>query len=61
MAATKAALRRLPGVSDAGAQLDDERAKEGSAWAVYDPANVTPEQMMAAIQKLGYKPTLLEG
>ncbi|MGH7477001.1 MAG: heavy-metal-associated domain-containing protein [Longimicrobiales bacterium] len=58
--AARAALRKLPGVADAGADYDDANGV-GSAWAVYDPAKVTPEKLAAAIQALGYEPTLVEG
>lgn len=51
---TRAALRKLTGVTDAGASYEDSRA-----WAAYDPARVRPEGMMAAIRELGYTPTLV--
>lgn len=50
---TRAALKKLEGVEDAGASYEDSRA-----WALYDPAKITPEEMMAAIRELGYTPTL---
>lgn len=44
-----AALTALPGVSGATVDLANS-----SAEVVYDPAKVTPEQMTAAIAKLGF-------
>lgn len=55
-ASTKIVLRRLDGVKDADASY-----AESTAWALYDPAKVTPERMMAAIRELGYRPTITEG
>lgn len=52
---TRKALSKLPSVLSADASYDEKTGK-GSAWAVYDPALVTPERMMAAIRELGYKP-----
>lgn len=56
---TRMALRKLDGVVEADASYD-EVTGEGAAWARYDPSNVTPEQMMAAIRDLGYTPTLVD-
>jgi copper chaperone CopZ len=56
---TRAALRKLDGVQEADASYEDATGK-GTAWALYDPARVTPEQMMSAIRELGYTPTLIE-
>lgn len=53
---TRAALRKVAGVKEADAAYD-EATKAGSAWALYDPAKTTPEQMIAAIGELGYKAT----
>lgn len=53
---TRAALGKLDGVHRADASYDDASGK-GAAWALYDPAKVTPEQMMATIRQLGYTPT----
>lgn len=53
---TRAALKKLQGVHTADASYDDATG-EGTAWALYDPAKVTPERMMAAIRELGYTPT----
>ena len=53
---TRAALRKLDGVQKADASYDDATGK-GTAWALYDPAKVNPERMMAAIRELGYTPT----
>lgn len=57
---TRMALTRVAGVSTADAAYD-EKTKKGTAWAIYDPAMATPTQLMAAIRKLGYEPTLLGG
>lgn len=56
---TRAALRKIEGVQQADASYDDATSK-GTAWALYDPAKVTPERMMAAIRELGYTPTLIQ-
>jgi copper chaperone CopZ len=58
-AATRIALEKLDGVEDADASYDDATGK-GTAWALYDPAKVTPEEMMEAIRTLGYTPSLTE-
>ena len=52
---TRAALKKLDGVQDADASYEDS-----SAWALYDPAEVTPERMIAAIKELGYTATVVE-
>ena len=44
------ALKKLEGVKDAKVSFDEKRAVID-----YDPAKVTPEQMVAAIVKLGYE------
>jgi copper chaperone CopZ len=51
---TRAALKKLDGVQDANASYENS-----SAWARYDPAKVTPEQMIAAIRELGYTATVV--
>lgn len=53
---TRAALKKLEGVQQADASYDDATGK-GTAWALYDPAKVSPERLMAAIRELGYTPT----
>ena len=53
---TRIALAKVPGVRSADAAYD-EKTKKGTAWAIYDPAQATPAQLMAAIKKLGYEPT----
>lgn len=53
---TRAALRKVEGVEQADAAYDDATQK-GSAWALYDPAKTSPEQLIAAIGKLGYTAT----
>lgn len=55
-AGTRGVLKKVDGVRDAGASYDNS-----SAWAVYDPARTSPEQMMAAIRQLGYKPAVVQG
>jgi copper chaperone CopZ len=57
---TRAALRKLEGVEQADANYDDATGK-GAAWALYDPAKVTPERMMEAIRELGYTPAVVKG
>lgn len=57
--ATRAALKKLDGVQDAGAEYD-EKTEAGTAWALYTPSEVTPERMMEAIRELGYKPQLVQ-
>lgn len=56
---TRMALGKVAGVSKADAAYD-ESTKQGTAWAIYDPATATPAQLMAAIRELGYVPTLIE-
>lgn len=58
--ATKMALRKLDGVIAADASFD-EATGAGRAWAVYDPARVTPEQLSSTIRGLGYTPAPLGG
>lgn len=53
---TRAALKKLEGVQKADASYDDATGR-GTAWALYDPAKVTPERLMEAIRELGYTPT----
>lgn len=53
---TRAALKKVDGVQHADAAYDS-KTKKGTAWALYDPAKVTPERLMAAIRELGYTPT----
>ncbi|CAN5800429.1 hypothetical protein BH23GEM7_BH23GEM7_20820 [soil metagenome] len=56
---TRAALRKLEGVQKADASYADATG-QGTAWALYDPAKVSPERMMSAIRELGYTPTLVQ-
>lgn len=49
------ALRRLDGVRSAEASYDD-----GTATVSYDAERVTPDQIVAAIEKLGYKARRVE-
>lgn len=53
---TRAALRKVEGVQQADATYDDATQK-GTAWALYDPTRTNPEQLIAAIGKLGYTAT----
>ena len=53
---TRAALKKLEGVQQADAGYDSATGR-GTAWALYDPAKVSPERLMAAIRELGYTPT----
>ena len=53
---TRAALKKLEGVQQADAAYDSKTGK-GTAWALYDPAKVNPDRLMAAIRELGYTPT----
>jgi len=46
----KNALKKLPGVVDAKVS-----AKDGKATVTYDPEKVTPQQMVDAVKKAGYK------
>lgn len=48
-------LTKLDGVSTAEVSYEDQRAV-----VTYDPAKVTVEQMIAAINTLGYKATVIE-
>lgn len=57
---TRAALKKVDGVTQADATYD-EATGEGTAWALYDPAKVTPDRLMAAIRELGYTPAIPEG
>jgi len=49
-AAVKVKLERLDGVRQARVSFDERLAR-----VVYDPAAVTPGQMIAAIEDLGYR------
>ena len=55
---TRAALKKVQGVQQADAAYDSKTGK-GTAWALYDPAKVNPDRLMAAIRELGYTPTQL--
>lgn len=48
--AVRTALRRLDGVREANVSFDEKRAR-----VVYDPARVTTERMVQAINDLGYR------
>jgi copper chaperone CopZ len=48
------ALTKLEGVSEAKVSYSDKRATVG-----YEPAKVTPAQLVGAVKGLGYEATLL--
>jgi Cu+-exporting ATPase len=53
----KRALKRLDGVT--GVKLKRDRAKrEGDVVVTYDPSKVTPEQVIDAVNKTGFKAEL---
>ena len=53
----KRALKRLDGVT--AVKLKRDRAKrEGDVVVTYDPSKVTPEQVVEAVNKTGYKAEL---
>jgi len=54
--ATKIALEKLDGVRSAEASYDDESGA-GRAVVVYDPARVSPERMIEAVEAIGFHPT----
>lgn len=54
-AGVKAKVKRLAGVESVEASY-----AQGTARVVYDPAKVTPEKIIAAIEELGYKAQLQE-
>lgn len=58
--AARMALKKLDGVADADASLGRGDGPD-SAWCVYDPSRVGPEQLMEAIRELGFSPRLVEG
>lgn len=58
--ATKIALEKLDGVRSAEASYDDESAA-GRAAVVYDPARVSPERMIEAVEAIGFHPTRSPG
>ena len=49
-AAVRLALGRLDGVREAKVSFEGKQAR-----VTYDPAKVTPEQMVRAVDKLGYR------
>lgn len=46
----KLAVKKLDGVTSADASYE-----EGTATVTYDPGKVTPDEIVAAIEKLGYE------
>lgn len=52
-AGLKMTVKKLDGVQKAEASYE-----EGKAVVTYDPSKLKPEQIIAAIEKLGYKATL---
>ena len=55
-AATRIALKKLDGVESVNIAFD-----KGEAAVVYDDARVTPERMIQAIERLGYRATTVNG
>lgn len=53
--AAKTAIGRLDGVAEVEASYEDG---VGYAWVIYDPTRVDPARIAAAIEELGYAPTL---
>lgn len=51
--AVRTALKRLNGVKDAKVSVSEKRAV-----VEYEPAKVTPQQMVDAVNKLGYRASL---
>lgn len=51
--AIRVALKKLSGVKEAKVIFDEKRATVD-----YDPAKITPQQLVDAVVKLGYKATL---
>ncbi len=52
-AAVHLALGRLDGVREAKVSFEGKQAR-----VIYDPAKVTPEQMVRAVDELGYRATV---
>jgi len=55
-AAVRTALTRLEGVKSAAVNYGERRAR-----VTYDPGHVTPAQMIAAIERIGYRACVQEG
>ncbi|MFN2421295.1 MAG: heavy-metal-associated domain-containing protein [Gemmatimonadota bacterium] len=55
--ATEVALKRLDGVRSAEAEYDEETGA-GRAVVQYDPAKVSPERMIEAVDAVGFHPTV---
>jgi copper chaperone CopZ len=51
--AVRTALKRLDGVRDARVSVEEKRAVVD-----YEPASVTPQQMIDAVNRLGYRASL---
>lgn len=51
--AVRTALKRLDGVQDARVSVEEKRAVVD-----YEPAKVTPQQMVDAVNRLGYRASL---
>jgi mercuric transport protein len=51
--AVRTALKRLDGVRDAKVSVSEKRAR-----VEYEPAKVTPQQLVDAVNKLGYRASL---
>lgn len=54
--ATEVALERLDGVQSAEASYDDETGA-GHAAVEFDPARISPERMIEAVEAIGFHPT----
>ena len=54
-AGVKAKVKKLAGVESVEASYE-----QGTARVVYDPAKVTPEKIIAAIEELGYRAKVQE-
>lgn len=56
--ATETAVGRLDGVAEVEASYEDG---DGYARVSYDPARIDPARIAAAIEEIGFAPTLREG
>lgn len=58
--ATEIALKRLDGVRSAEAEYDEETGA-GRAVVQFDPAKVSPQRMIEAVEAVGYHPRIRSG
>lgn len=56
-AATEVALERMDGVHAAEASYD-EKTGSGRAVVEYDPERISPDRMIAAVEAIGFRPTI---